>query len=36
MKKFFRDILKAIVKGAIYAYCKIVYRMNIIGKENIP
>ena len=36
MKDFFRNILKAIVKGAIYAYCKIVYRMKIIGKENIP
>ena len=36
MKKFFRNILKAIVKGAIYLYCKIVYRMEIVGKENIP
>ena len=36
MKDFFRNILKVIVKGAIYTYCKIVYRMKIIGKENIP
>lgn len=36
MKEFFRTILQGIVKGAIYAYCKIVYRMEVIGKENIP
>ena len=36
MKDFFRNILKAVVKGAIYLYCKIIYRMEIIGKENIP
>ena len=36
MKEFFKKIGRGIVKGAIYAYCKIVYRMKIIGKENIP
>ncbi len=36
MKDFFRNILKSVVKGAIYLYCKIVYRMEIVGKENIP
>jgi 1-acyl-sn-glycerol-3-phosphate acyltransferase len=36
MKEFFKKIGRGIVKGAIYAYCKIVYRMQIIGKENIP
>lgn len=36
MKEFFKKIGRGIVKGAIYAYCKVVYRMKIIGKENIP
>lgn len=27
---------KAIVRGAIYIYCKVVYRAKIIGTENIP
>lgn len=36
MKEFFKKIGRGIVKGAIYAYCKIVYRAKIIGKENIP
>lgn len=36
MKEFFKKIVRGIVKGAIYAYCKVVYRMKIIGKENIP
>lgn len=36
MKNFFKAIGRGIVKGAIYAYCKIVYRMKIVGKENIP
>jgi 1-acyl-sn-glycerol-3-phosphate acyltransferase len=36
MEDFFRNISKGIVKGAIYLYCKVVYRMKIIGKENIP
>lgn len=36
MKEFFKKIGRGIVKGAIYIYCKVVYRMEIIGKENIP
>ena len=36
MKDFFKKIGRGIVKGAIYSYCKIVYRMKVIGKENIP
>lgn len=36
MKEFLKKVCRGIVKGAIYAYCKIVYRMEIIGKENIP
>ena len=29
-------IMRVIVKGAIFAYCKIVYRAKIVGTENIP
>ena len=36
MKEFFKAIGRGIVKGAIYIYCKIVYRLKIVGKENIP
>ena len=36
MKNFFKAICRGIVKGAIIAYCKIVYRMKVVGKENIP
>jgi len=36
MKEFLKKITRGIVKGAIYAYCKIVYRMKVVGKENIP
>ena len=30
----FRKIGKCIISSAIYAYCKVVYRVKIIGKEN--
>lgn len=36
MKKFLRKIGKCFVSACIYVYCKIVYRVEIIGKENIP
>ena len=36
MKVFLKKIGRIIVRSAIYAYCKIVYRAEIIGKENIP
>ncbi len=36
MKEMVKAILRGIVKGALYAYCKIIYRMKIIGRENIP
>jgi 1-acyl-sn-glycerol-3-phosphate acyltransferase len=38
MKKenVFRRIGKCIISSCIYVYCKIVYRVKIIGKENIP
>lgn len=31
-----KKIGRVIVRSAIYAYCKIVYRLQIIGKENVP
>lgn len=31
-----KAIMRAIVRAAIYIYCKIVYRVKIIGKKNIP
>ena len=36
MKNIFKEFGKIIVKGAIYGYCKLIYRIKIIGKENIP
>lgn len=36
MKRFFKEIARKIVRGAIYAYCKIVHRVKIEGQENIP
>lgn len=36
MKEFFKKIGRVIIRGCIYTYCKIVYRVKIIGKENIP
>ena len=36
MKKAFKEIIKWIVRGAIYIWCKIYYRAEIIGLENIP
>ena len=36
MRNFFKKITRGIVKSAIYIYCKIVYRIKIVGKENIP
>ena len=36
MKELFRNILKKIVEGAIFIYCKIVHRVKIEGTENIP
>ncbi len=31
-----KKIARVIVKGAIFAYCKVVYRAKIMGTENIP
>ena len=36
MKKFFKEIARKIVRGAIFAYCKIMHRVKIEGQENIP
>lgn len=36
MKKFFKGIVKFIVRGAIYIWCKIYYRAKIVGLENVP
>lgn len=36
MRKFLKTIGREIVKGAIWIYCKIVYRFEVVGKENIP
>ena len=34
--KYLNNIGKSIVRGAIWIYCKIVYRAKAIGTENIP
>ena len=36
MKKAFKEVVKWIVSGAIYIWCKIYYRAEINGLENIP
>ena len=32
----FKKVGRVIVKGVIFGYCKIIYRLKIVGKENIP
>lgn len=36
MKKIVKNVLKKIVEGAIFLYCKVVHRVKIEGRENIP
>ena len=36
MKNILKSIERGIVKGAIWIYCKVVYRFELVGKENIP
>ena len=36
MKIFLKTLLRGIVKGAIWIFCKIVYRFKVVGKDNIP
>lgn len=35
-KKIVKNSLKVIVKGAIFTWCKIYYKAEILGTENIP
>ena len=34
--KFLKEFGRKFVKTAIYIYCKTIYRMKVIGQENIP
>jgi len=36
MKKKIKRILGKFVEGVLFVYCKIVYRLKIVGTENIP
>ena len=36
MKEFLKKIGRCIVSFLIRTYCKIVYRVKVIGKDNIP
>lgn len=36
MKRIMKDIIKWIVRGAMYLWCKIYFKAEIIGLENIP
>lgn len=36
MKSKFRRIIGKFVEGVLFIYCKIVYRLKIVGTENIP
>ena len=34
--KILKKVAQGIVKGVIFGYCKLLYRLKIYGKENIP
>lgn len=36
MKELFKKICRIIATFCIFVYCKLVYRVKIVGKENIP
>lgn len=36
MKELFYKIIRIILKNVIFIYCKIVYRIKIVGVQNIP
>lgn len=36
MGSIFDKIMRTIVKGALFIYCKIVYKLKVVGIENIP
>ena len=35
MEKFFKGIVRVIVKSGILLYCRVVYRLKVVGKEKI-
>ena len=36
MKNVFKKVVRKFVEGVLFIYCKIVYRLKIVGTENIP
>ena len=36
MKKKLKRVLGKFVEGVLFVYCKILYRLKIVGTENIP
>ena len=34
--KYFRRAIRVFVETVIFIYCKIVYRVKIVGRENVP
>lgn len=36
MKEFIKKPIRAFIKGAIFIYCKIVYRVKIVGIKDVP
>ena len=36
IKNFFKEVARAVVRFIVLVYCRIIYRVKIIGKENIP
>ena len=36
MKKIFKKVIGRTVEIILFVYCKIVYRLKIVGTENIP
>ena len=36
VKKFFVELGRTIVRTVIFIYCKIVYRVKIVGTQNVP
>lgn len=36
MKRIFKKVIGKFIEGVLFIYCKIVYRLKIVGTENIP
>lgn len=36
MKEFFKNVARGFIKGVIFIYCKIVYRVKIVGIKDVP